>query len=151
MDRRTTFNGWLLPLVLVLPQLLVTGFFFYWPAGEAIWDSMTTTDPFGQGSVFVGLDNFADLFSDPLYLADDRPHRGVLPRGQRAGDGHGARPGGLRRPRNPRPRDLPHPADLALRDRAGDVGGAVAVHPQPAGRLARPLAERARHRRGTIT
>jgi sn-glycerol 3-phosphate transport system permease protein len=69
MDRRTIFNGWMLPLALVLPQLLVTGFFFYWPAGEAIWDSMTTQDPFGQGSVFVGLDNFADLFSDPLYLA----------------------------------------------------------------------------------
>lgn len=69
MDRRTVFNGWLLPLVLVLPQLLVSGFFFYWPAGEAVWDSLTTTDPFGQGSVFVGLDNFRDLFSDPLYLA----------------------------------------------------------------------------------
>jgi sn-glycerol 3-phosphate transport system permease protein len=69
MDRRTIFNGWLLPLILVLPQLLVTGFFFYWPAGEAIWDSMTTQDPFGQGSVFVGIDNFTDLFSDPLYLA----------------------------------------------------------------------------------
>jgi sn-glycerol 3-phosphate transport system permease protein len=69
MDRRTIFNGWALPFALVLPQLLVTGFFFYWPAGEAIWDSMTTQDPFGQGSVFVGLDNFTDLFSDPLYLA----------------------------------------------------------------------------------
>jgi sn-glycerol 3-phosphate transport system permease protein len=68
MDRRTIFNGWLLPLALVMPQLLVTGFFFYWPAGEAIWDSMTTQDPFGQGSVFVGLDNFKDLFTDPLYL-----------------------------------------------------------------------------------
>jgi len=69
MDRRTIFNGWALPLVLVLPQLLVTGFFFYWPAGEAIWDSMTTQDPFGQGSVFVGIDNFTDLFTDPLYVA----------------------------------------------------------------------------------
>lgn len=69
MDRRTIFNGWLLPLVLVLPQLLVTSFFFYWPAGEAIWYSMNTQDPFGQGSVFVGLDNFTDLFSDSLYLA----------------------------------------------------------------------------------
>ena len=68
MDRRTVFNGRLLPVALLLPQLLLTFFFFYWPAGEAIWDSMTTQDPFGQGSVFVGLDNFTDLFSDPLYL-----------------------------------------------------------------------------------
>ncbi|HUB15698.1 MAG TPA: sn-glycerol-3-phosphate ABC transporter permease UgpA [Acetobacteraceae bacterium] len=68
MDRRTIFNGWLLPILLVLPQLLVTIFFFFWPAGEAVWSSMTTTDPFGQGSVFVGISNFVDLFSDPLYL-----------------------------------------------------------------------------------
>ena len=68
MDRRTTFDGWLLPALLVLPQLLLTIFFFLWPAAEALWSSLTTTDPFGQGSIFVGLDNFTDLFSDPLYL-----------------------------------------------------------------------------------
>jgi sn-glycerol 3-phosphate transport system permease protein len=68
VDRRTTFDGWLLPALLVLPQLLLTIFFFLWPAAEALWSSLTTTDPFGQGSIFVGLDNFTDLFSDPLYL-----------------------------------------------------------------------------------
>ncbi len=68
MDRRTTFNGWLLPALLVLPQLLLTFFFFLWPAAEALWSSLTTTDPFGQGSVFVGLANFSELFADPLYL-----------------------------------------------------------------------------------
>lgn len=68
MDRRTIFQGWALPMLLVLPQLLLTGFFFYWPAGQAVWSSLTSEDPFGQGSVFVGLDNFADLFADPLYL-----------------------------------------------------------------------------------
>ena len=57
-----------MPALLVLPQLLLTVFFFLWPAGEAMWSSLTTTDPFGQGSVFVGFDNFAELFSDPLYL-----------------------------------------------------------------------------------
>ena len=68
MDRRTTFDGRLLPALLVLPQLLLTIFFFLWPAAEAFWSSLTTTDPFGQGWVFVGLDNFADLFSDALYI-----------------------------------------------------------------------------------
>lgn len=68
MDRRTVFNGRLLPVLLVLPQLLLTGFFFYWPAGQAVWSSMTTEDAFGQGWVFVGIDNFVDLFTDPLYL-----------------------------------------------------------------------------------
>jgi sn-glycerol 3-phosphate transport system permease protein len=69
MDRRTVFGGWLVPVVLLLPQLLLTVFFFYWPAGQAVWDSLTTQDAFGQGSVFVGLDNFTDLFADPLYRA----------------------------------------------------------------------------------
>ena len=68
MDRRTTFDGRLLPALLVLPQLLLTIFFFLWPAAEAFWSSLTTTDPFGQGWVFVGVDNFADLFSDALYV-----------------------------------------------------------------------------------
>jgi sn-glycerol 3-phosphate transport system permease protein len=68
MDRRTVFGGHLLPLILLLPQLLLTVFFFYLPAGEAVWSSLITEDAFGQGWIFVGVDNFRDLFSDPLYL-----------------------------------------------------------------------------------
>jgi sn-glycerol 3-phosphate transport system permease protein len=66
--RRTIFPGWLLPVALVLPQLLITIVFFLVPAGEAIWSSLTRTDPFGLSSVFVGMENFSDLFSDPLYV-----------------------------------------------------------------------------------
>lgn len=69
MDRRTVFNGRLLPVVLLLPQLLLTVFFFYLPAAEAVWSSLITQDAFGQGWIFAGIDNFANLFSDPLYLA----------------------------------------------------------------------------------
>lgn len=69
MERRTLFEGRLLPALLVLPQLAISAIFFYWPAGAAMWSSLTTEDPFGQGSVFVGLANFADLLSDPRYLA----------------------------------------------------------------------------------
>jgi sn-glycerol 3-phosphate transport system permease protein len=68
MDRRTVFNGRLLPAVLLAPQLLLTLFFFYLPAGNAVWSSMITQDAFGQGFVYSGIDNFVDLFSDPLYL-----------------------------------------------------------------------------------
>ena len=68
MDRRTVFNGRLLPVLLLAPQLVLTVFFFYWPAGEAVWSSLTTEDPFGQGSIFVGIGNFQDLLTDPLYL-----------------------------------------------------------------------------------
>lgn len=68
MDRRTVFNGRLLPAALLLPQLLLTVFFFYLPAANAVWSSLITQDAFGQGWVFVGIDNFVELFTDPLYL-----------------------------------------------------------------------------------
>lgn len=68
MERRTIFPHRLLPVLLVLPQLLLTAFFFLWPAGQAIWTSLTRADPFGASVVFVGLENFQDLFQDPLYV-----------------------------------------------------------------------------------
>lgn len=68
MDRRTVFNGRWLPVVLLLPQLLLTIFFFYVPAADAVWSSFTTQDAFGNGYVYAGLDNFTDLFTDPLYI-----------------------------------------------------------------------------------
>lgn len=68
MERRTLFDGRLLPALLVIPQLVISFVFFYWPAGEAMYYSLTTQDPFGEGSVFVGLSNFSDLFSDSHYV-----------------------------------------------------------------------------------
>lgn len=67
MDRRTVFPGRVLPLLLVLPQLLLTAVFFLWPAGQAVWSSTQRQDAFGLRSVFVGAENFTDLFTDPLY------------------------------------------------------------------------------------
>ena len=68
MERRTVFNGWLLPAAFVLPQLLLTVFFFLWPAGQAIWQSLVRQDAFGIRTVFLGMENFSDLFEDPLYV-----------------------------------------------------------------------------------
>ncbi|CAH2600369.1 sn-glycerol 3-phosphate ABC transporter membrane subunit UgpA [Rhodovastum atsumiense] len=68
MERRTIFPGWLLPVALLLPQLLLTFVFFYWPAGQAVFSSLTQADPFGLQTRFVGFDNFTDLLADPLYL-----------------------------------------------------------------------------------
>lgn len=58
----------MLPAVFVLPQLLLTIFFFLWPAGQAIYGSLTRQDAFGIKTQFVGMANFADLFGDPLYV-----------------------------------------------------------------------------------
>jgi sn-glycerol 3-phosphate transport system permease protein len=68
VERRTIFGGWKLPVALVLPQLLLTIFFFYWPAAQAIWSSLTRADAFGINVDFVWFDNFKDLFADPLYV-----------------------------------------------------------------------------------
>ncbi|MDA7598877.1 sn-glycerol-3-phosphate ABC transporter permease UgpA [Alphaproteobacteria bacterium] len=68
MEKRVRFKGWLLPLCLVLPQLIISGVFFFYPAGQAIWQSLFIPDPFGLSSRFVGLGNFEFLFSDKYYL-----------------------------------------------------------------------------------
>src|SRR4029077_14256701 len=69
MERRVIFPGWRTPVVLLLPQLAVTIVFFFWPAGQAIVQSLTGGDAFGLATRFVGADNFAALFADPDYLA----------------------------------------------------------------------------------
>src|SRR3984885_9556631 len=68
MDRRVVFSGWLFPAALLLPQLAVTIVFFFWPAGQAIVQSMQGGDAFGLSTRFVGGDNFATLFADPNYI-----------------------------------------------------------------------------------
>jgi sn-glycerol 3-phosphate transport system permease protein len=67
MDRRIIFPGKWLPIVLIAPQLVLTFIFFLWPAARALQEAVTATDPFGTSTVFVGLDNFTALFSDPSY------------------------------------------------------------------------------------
>jgi len=34
MEKRVTFNGWLLPLVLIAPQVMISAIFFFYPAGQ---------------------------------------------------------------------------------------------------------------------
>ncbi|MGI9426062.1 MAG: sn-glycerol-3-phosphate ABC transporter permease UgpA [Hyphomicrobiaceae bacterium] len=69
MEKRVTFKGWLLPVCLLLPQALISGIFFFYPAGQAIWQSLFIPDPFGLSAQFVGLGNFAFLFADEFYRA----------------------------------------------------------------------------------
>lgn len=65
---RPVFQSRWLPWVLVFPQLLITLIFFIWPAGEALWYSVQSVDPFGFSSTFVGLENFRRLLDDAYYL-----------------------------------------------------------------------------------
>lgn len=69
MIKRVHFEGhtWLVTLLL-LPQLLVLGVFAILPAFQAVIYSFMLSDPFGQFSTFVGLDNFKTVLSRPEYL-----------------------------------------------------------------------------------
>jgi sn-glycerol 3-phosphate transport system permease protein len=69
MDKRVIFKGWWLPALLVAPQLIISFVFFFYPSGQAIWNSLFLPDPFGLKTEYVGLDNFRFLLSDPYYLA----------------------------------------------------------------------------------
>jgi sn-glycerol 3-phosphate transport system permease protein len=68
MEKRVTFNERWLPYLLVAPQIVITLVFFFWPSGQAIFQSVVTEDAFGGNSKFVWFDNFAHLFSDPGYF-----------------------------------------------------------------------------------
>ena len=69
MERRAIFPGWLCPVLLLTPQLAVTIVFFFWPAAQAVVQSLVRQDAFGLTTRFVGLENFSALFADPAYLA----------------------------------------------------------------------------------
>ncbi len=67
MEKRVTFKGLWLPLLLVLPQLVITAVFFFYPAGQAVWQSLFIPDPFGLSMQYVGLGNFEYLLSNSYY------------------------------------------------------------------------------------
>ena len=66
--KRSYFKTRSLPYLLILPQILITLTFFYWPAVQGVITSFQISDPFGFRTKFVWFDNYIALFSDPLYL-----------------------------------------------------------------------------------
>jgi sn-glycerol 3-phosphate transport system permease protein len=70
MEKRVLFKSAWLPWLLIAPQMAVILVFFFWPAAQAIYQSVLQQDAFGTTAAeFVGLENFDRLFSDPSYLA----------------------------------------------------------------------------------
>ncbi|XOT94203.1 glycerol-3-phosphate transporter permease, partial [Alcaligenes pakistanensis] len=69
MEKRVVFRHKTLPYLLLAPQLAITLIFFFLPAGQALWQAFHLEDPFGLSSQFVGLENFAELFSSAEYMA----------------------------------------------------------------------------------
>ena len=69
MEKRVLFRSGWLPWALLAPQALIIGVFFFWPAAQALLQSMQQGDAFGTAVEFVGLDNFRQLWNDDSYLA----------------------------------------------------------------------------------
>lgn len=66
--KRSFFKTRSLPYLLILPQVIITLTFLYWPAIRGVITSFQITDPFGFRTTFVWFDNYIALFKDPLYL-----------------------------------------------------------------------------------
>jgi sn-glycerol 3-phosphate transport system permease protein len=72
VEKRVRFRSWWLPWALVAPQLAIVLVFFFWPAGQALYQSVLQQDAFGINTEFVGLENFRRLWNDATYLASFR-------------------------------------------------------------------------------
>jgi len=68
VEKRVRFKSWWLPWVLIAPQMAIVLAFFFWPAGQAVYQSVLQQDAFGTSTVFVGLENFERLVNDASYL-----------------------------------------------------------------------------------
>lgn len=69
MEKRVRFKSWWLPWLLVAPQMAVVLVFFFWPAAQALYQSVLSQDAFGMSTEFVGLENFERLIHDETYVA----------------------------------------------------------------------------------
>lgn len=68
MEKRVLFRSGWLPWALLAPQLIIVGVFFFWPAGQALIQSLQQQDAFGTTVTWVGLDNFRTLWADATYV-----------------------------------------------------------------------------------
>jgi sn-glycerol 3-phosphate transport system permease protein len=68
-EKRVVFRSRWLPWVLITPQLVIISVFFFWPAGQALLQSLQQSDAFGTSVTWVGLENFVNLWNDATYLA----------------------------------------------------------------------------------
>ena len=66
-EKRVVFRSGWLPWVLIAPQVAVIAVFFFWPAVQALLQSLQQQDAFGTSTEWVGLENFRALFADPGY------------------------------------------------------------------------------------
>lgn len=71
-EKRVVFRSAWLPWVLLAPQAVIIAVFFFWPAGQALLQSLQQSDAFGTSVEWVGLENFRHLWEDDTYIASFR-------------------------------------------------------------------------------
>ena len=64
MEKKVTFRSAWLPWVLLAPQVAIILVFFYWPAVQTLVQSFQQQDAFGTSVVWIGFENFRNLFND---------------------------------------------------------------------------------------
>jgi sn-glycerol 3-phosphate transport system permease protein len=68
MEKRVFYRSRWLPWVLLAPQVAIIAIFFFWPAAQALLQSLQQSDAFGTSVEWVGFENFQNLWKDPTYL-----------------------------------------------------------------------------------
>ncbi|MCM5681358.1 sn-glycerol-3-phosphate ABC transporter permease UgpA [Schlegelella sp. S2-27] len=68
MEKRVRFRSTWLPWVLIAPQMAIVLVFFFWPAAQALYQSVLQQDAFGISVEYVGAENFERLFADSTYV-----------------------------------------------------------------------------------
>ena len=68
IEKRVRFKSWWLPWALIAPQMAIILVFFFWPAGQALYQSVLQQDAFGTSTEFVGAENYKRLWNDSTYL-----------------------------------------------------------------------------------
>jgi sn-glycerol 3-phosphate transport system permease protein len=70
MEKRVLFRSAWLPWLLIAPQMTIILVFFFWPAGQALHQSVAASrTPSGPLRRVRGLGELRRLFADPTYLA----------------------------------------------------------------------------------
>src|SRR6185369_14000575 len=71
-EKRVRFRSAWLPWALLAPQVAIIAVFFFWPAGQALIQSLQQQDAFGTSVEWIGFENFRRLFGDATYFASFR-------------------------------------------------------------------------------
>jgi sn-glycerol 3-phosphate transport system permease protein len=69
MEEQNYQTNFSVPYILLTPSLIILTLFLYWPTVQSLFLSLYRNAPFGRVKIYVGVENYINLFTDPSYLA----------------------------------------------------------------------------------